>query len=285
MGARRLNSITNYEMFLKLFKKTIMYPLVAVLLLIFLHYTNILSPVESIVIQGMKPITSTFYSWSGGIRGFFNASVNKEELKEKVEELRATVNELRAERHRLQAVEEENKKLRQYLDFAEDKKLDQVLADVISTTLNLESGENKKSVLINKGADDGIRAGLVVVNSEGVVAGKISEAQKNTSKVELLTNEECRLAVAIQGEDKVMGVSEGQMGLTISMKFIPQTENIQVDDMVVTSGLEKDIPAGLVVGRITEVDNQSNKVWQSVNIEPLVDLNELAIVAIVKKTE
>jgi rod shape-determining protein MreC len=71
------------------------------------------------------------------------------------------------------------------------------------------------------------------------------------------------------------------MGLTVVMEFIPQTEDIRTGDVVVTSGLERNIPPGLVIGKVTEVNNKSNEVWQSVNIEPLVDLDELTIVAVV----
>lgn len=233
----------------------------------------------------MRPVSSTFYSWGGNIKGFVGSDMEKKELKERVDELEETVDRLRTEKHRLGAVEQENEELRGYLDFVREKEFDHVLAEVISTALDLESGENKKSVLIDKGEDSGINKGAIVVNNEGIVVGKVSETNETVSKVEFLTNEECSMAVTIQGEDRVMGVSEGQMGLTVVMQFIPQTENIQKGDIVVTSGLEKDVPPGLVVGKVAEVHSQSNEVWQSVDIEPLADLNELTNVAVVRETE
>lgn len=265
----------------KLFRKTIVYPLVAVLLLIFLHYTNLLLPVENVIVKWMNPVTSTFYSWGGDIRGFFRSSGEKEDLRRKVEELEKEVNRLMAEKHELQAVKEENEKLRQYLDFSKDKDFFSVFAEVVSTTLDLGSGESKRSILINRGSSDGVEEEAIVVNNEGVVVGKIKEVKNNVSRVELLTSEECKLAATVANENRVMGISRGEMGLTVVMEFIPQTEDIRTGDVVVTSGLERNIPPGLVIGKVTEVNNKSNEVWQSVNIEPLVDLDELTIVAVV----
>ncbi len=269
----------------KLFKKAVVYPLVAVLLLIFLHYTNLLSPVENIVIKLANPVASTFYAWGQEINNSLNTDNDKKNLVQKNQELKEKVNKLLAEKSELEAVKQENEKLRKYLDFFKDKDFDKVFSEVVSTTLNLDSGETKKSILINQGVGDGIEPGAIVVNSEGIVAGKVSEVKKEVSKVQLLTSKECKLAATIQNENRVMGVARGEMGLTVTMEFVPQIENIQVGDMVVTSGLEKNIPLGLIIGRVTKVDKQSNKVWQSVNIEPLVDFDELRVVAVVMEEQ
>ncbi len=272
-------------MFSKLFKKAVVYPLVAVLLLIFLHYTNLLSPVENFVIKLANPVASTFYDWGQGINNSLNTDNDKKNLVQENQELKGKVNQLLAEKSELEAVKQENEKLRKYLDFFKDKDFNKVFSEVISTTLNLDSGESKKSILINQGASDGIELGAIVVNSEGIVAGKVSEVKKGCAKVQLLTSKECKLAATVQNENRVMGVAKGEMGLTVTMEFVPQIENIQVGDMVVTSGLEKNIPPGLIIGRVTKVDKQSNKVWQNVNIEPLVDLDELRVVAVVMEEQ
>jgi len=49
---------------------------------------------------------------------------------------------------------------------------------------------------------------------------------------------------------------------------------------VVTSGLEEKIPGGLVIGKVTKVNSDSNEVWQSADIEPLIDFDHLTMVSI-----
>jgi cell shape-determining protein MreC len=90
------------------------------------------------------------------------------------------------------------------------------------------------------------------------------------------------LAAAVQGQNdqKTSGVVEGDLGLTIKMDFIPQAEKIKVDDIVVTSGLEKNIPRGLVIGKIIQVNSDSNEIWQKATVESLMNLEDLTIVSI-----
>jgi rod shape-determining protein MreC len=77
-----------------------------------------------------------------------------------------------------------------------------------------------------------------------------------------------------------MGITEGDLGLTIKMNFIPQSDTINLDDTVITSGLGGNIPRGLVIGKVSQVNNRSNEIWQDVSIEPLINLNSLTIVSV-----
>ncbi|MBU0619941.1 rod shape-determining protein MreC, partial [Patescibacteria group bacterium] len=84
------------------------------------------------------------------------------------------------------------------------------------------------------------------------------------------------------GEDVTMGIIEGEFGLTIKMDFIPQNKRINNEDIVITSGLEKNIPKGLVIGKITRINKNNNEVWQNAIIEPLADLDNLIIVSVLQ---
>ena len=64
------------------------------------------------------------------------------------------------------------------------------------------------------------------------------------------------------------------------MNYIPQSEKINNNDVVITSGLGGNIPRGLVVGKVSQINNRSNEIWQDVNIEPLFNINTLTIVTV-----
>ncbi|HTX86704.1 MAG TPA: rod shape-determining protein MreC, partial [Candidatus Nanoarchaeia archaeon] len=80
--------------------------------------------------------------------------------------------------------------------------------------------------------------------------------------------------------DRTIGVTDGNLGLTINMDYIPQMEQINLGDLAVTSGLEPNIPRGLLIGQVAKVDKGSNDIWQSANIQPAADLNNLTIVSV-----
>ena len=56
---------------------------------------------------------------------------------------------------------------------------------------------------------------------------------------------------------------------------------IKEGDIVISSGLGDNIPRGLVIGRVAQVNNQSNEIWQDVSIEPIASLYNLTVVAVV----
>jgi rod shape-determining protein MreC len=265
-------------MFKKNFKKYILLP-AAIGLLIFFHYLNFLNPIEEIVQKASRPALVGLYKISSYLRITFNTQTDKRDLIKLLREKEDEINGLLAENARLKSLEEENEILRQYLKFFKEEKKPFVLASIIFrggfTSNNLE-----KNIIIDKGSADGIKEEVAVLDDQGVIIGKVTQIKNNLSEVCLITNAECKIAAKLQNNDKTAGIIKGEHGLTIKMEFVPQTEEVKEGDIVVTSGLEQSIPRGLVIGKVTKVDKVSNELWQSAIIEPLVDLDNLSIVAV-----
>ncbi|HMB66239.1 MAG TPA: rod shape-determining protein MreC, partial [Patescibacteria group bacterium] len=169
---------------------------------------------------------------------------------------------------------------REYLDFLKEKKYEHILANIVSQGVSIDPQEKNAHIVIDKGGNHGIESGLLVVNEQGVAIGKIGRVKPESAELILVTNNEAKLACSIQNSDKTSGVVEGRLGLTMEMNLIPQSEKVSPGNMVVTSGLEKDIPRGLVVGKVIEVDNSKNEVWQQATVEPLVDFDNLTVVSV-----
>ncbi|MFH1427532.1 MAG: rod shape-determining protein MreC [Patescibacteria group bacterium] len=265
---------------LKIKQKKIILYLAVIGLLIFLHFINVLKPVENFIVYLLNPLASGIYSVSSDIRITYNEQTDKRDLLKIVKELEEEINKLTRENAKLKNIEEENLILRQSLKFLTINEYKYVLANIISQTEFSQSPAKEKNIIIDKGREDGIIPGLSLVNSQGIIIGKVIETDKHISSVSLTTSSDCKLAATIQNNNRTIGVTEGELGLTIVMNFIPQTEVVNIGDTVVTSGLEKIIPAGLVIGKVIEVDQEGNEVWQKVVIEPLVDFNELVIVSV-----
>ena len=88
------------------------------------------------------------------------------------------------------------------------------------------------------------------------------------------------MAATVLNQEGTGGITEGDLGLTLKMGFIPQSKNIKKDDIVVTSGLEYLIPRGLALGRIIEVSKDNNELWQNAVIESMADNDNLVIVSV-----
>ncbi len=250
-------------------------------LLVFLHGIGALRPLENVLFNIVKPVSGRFYN----IGNIFSRSYQDREkqvsLSAQVEALTKEVAILTVANSGQKELVEENSKLRKQLNFLSDNNFKAVAAEVIARESISEGSDSGQDLVINKGTRDGVNIGQGVASEEGVIIGKVIEVKETSAKICLTTSPECKLAAAIQNQARTQGITDGDLGLTIIMNYIPQLEKISAGDTVITSGLGGNIPRGLVIGKIIEVRNESNEVWQDATIEPLANLNDLTVVTVI----
>lgn len=252
--------------------------IIATGLLFFLCKVNVLRPVERLLLAAINPISEKLYAGGVIFRWSNNDQKNTDELVSKVEELQSELARFAVANSQCAEINTENEKLKGALKFKESSRKQLVVARVISRGGLVDDDQ---SLVINRGQKDGLKVGLAVISDEGVVIGKVTAVKEAVAQVCLTTMPSCQLAVSLQNQYKTQGLTDGDLGLTIKMGFIPQLEKLSSGDMVITSGLEADVPRGLFIGRVSQVRSESNDVWQEATIEPLVNLDNLTVVAIV----
>ena len=250
-------------------------------LLIFLHGLGALRPVENLLLTMVKPLSGRFYAWGTAFNHSYSGKQQVSDLQARVDYLSAEVARLTVDNSHCQEIEVENKKLRDQLNFVSNQKCQTVLANIIAQDTIAEAGDFGQNLVIAKGTKNGIHPGYGVTNESGIVVGKVLEAGETTARICLTTSPGCKLAAAVENENKTQGITDGDLGLTIKMNYIPQSEKIAAGNTVITSGLGGGIPRGLVIGRVTQVTSESNEVWQAATIEPIINLNNLTIVSVV----
>ena len=117
----------------------------------------------------------------------------------------------------------------------------------------------------------------------GFLLGRIINVEKNTAIIRLITDNRSKFTASIINQNKTQGLVEGEHGLSIKMKMIPQDENVQVGDIVITSGAEKNIPRGLIIGKVESIQKELYEPFQSANLRSLADLNKVNIVTVLLK--
>ena len=267
--------------------KKYIYVAAIVMLLIFFHYIKILNPLESFLNKTFKPFFGVFYSFSSDVNKNYSDETEKIDLTSDLKKAEEKINQLTSENIKLRFLEEENSILRKHLNFLKKDSQHYLMANIISRgELTGGTNQNNQAILIDKGSVDGLYPGLVIsstaigTSSQGVIIGKVIDVKDHIAEIYLVTNKKIKLAAAIFGDNKTSGIASGDLGLTVKMDFIPQTENIQIGDIVATSGLEQSVSRGLVIGRVSKIIKENNEVWQSAIIEPATDLDSLSIVAV-----
>jgi len=221
-----------------------------------------------------------------GLNNFFKSlssqnTESKSKLLEEVIALRQKIESQEVNLAEKKILEEENEKLRSYLNFFKEDSFKYVLAEVLWQENLLNLSYNNQNIVINKGSRDGIYEGLAVVSEAGIVVGKVIAVESRTSQVCLISNNFCKMSVALLNSSGSIGLAEGNLGLSIKINFVPQGENIREGDQIISSGLERDIPRGLLLAKVNHVDYEYSDIWQNIIAEALFNPSRLNILAVI----
>lgn len=178
------------------------------------------------------------------------------------------------------SIEQQSRKiteLESMLDYEQTVDYQTTLARVLSRSLN-----QNRELLIDKGIGDGMIVGQPVIIGEGQLVGIISDLNNNTAVVRLLTDEHSSVASAILGSDKTIGLVQGRAGYLLSMQFIPQDEQIDLNDVVVTSGLDEQIPSGLVIGVVDELITDDAAAFQEARVKQILHEDDFSYVTVIQ---
>ena len=249
-------------------------------LLIFLSSLKIFVPIQASIQETFNPLLKPVYSVATLFRNKYDEQASIDDLNRQIEVLAEERNKFAAENIKIKMITEENDVLREQLRFLSKNQYRYIVSNVISRGGVSGAAKISETIIIDKGLKDGVYNGLSVIVGDGIIVGKVTDAKEAIAKVDLTTSNYCKLAATIFGDNKTSGITEGEMGLTVRMGFIPQSAIVEKDDLVVTSGLEETIPRGLIIGKVIEAKNEKNDLWQSAVIEPLVATDGLIIVSV-----
>ncbi len=182
--------------------------------------------------------------------------------------------ELRSQLQQVQEISLQNDRLRKLLAFVDDLDLPALPAQVIG-----EDASNwARTVVIDKGTRAGLRNGLPVVAAEGVV-GRIIKTSPGSSRVLLITDASSAIAALVQ-RTRTRGVARGR-GDNLSVEYALRDADIQVGDLLVTSGMGGVFPKGLPLGLVESVEKDQFDLFQRVQVTTTADFSHLEEVLVI----
>jgi rod shape-determining protein MreC len=185
------------------------------------------------------------------------------------EVLRERARQLHRELDRLNEVELENARLRQLLAFSETLQGDLVTARIIARDATGAS----RTLVIDRGERDGISKGSAAVAPEGIV-GQVILVARRASRILLITDHNSGVDALVQ-RTRARGIVQGTVDAGCALKYVKRTEDVQVGDGLVTSGLDGIFPKGLPIGSVTAVDKRGQGLFQHAEVAPRVDFDQL----------
>ncbi|MFQ6057782.1 MAG: rod shape-determining protein MreC [Anaerolineae bacterium] len=247
---------------------------------IVLHQTGQFQPVEGLAIDLMIPFQQALSRFADRVTNLVETARQLESLQEKNKELQDLVDQLMIENVRLSEAATENEILRQQLNFRRNNpSFDIRSADVIGRVVGRDPTNLLQYLLIDVGARDGVARGMPVVTAQGLV-GHITQVSDRSAKVLLITDASSSVNALLQ-RSRATGVVEGQIGGGLVMRYIAQGEDVQVGDIVLTSGLGGNYPKRLVIGQVTDVRQRDIELFQEAEVRPTVNFGRLEMVMVI----
>ena len=231
---------------------------------------------EDVSFRLFQPLEAVLRSLASPIADAVTNYSDVRALTEENDRLRAETERLNAEIARLREQGTQQEQLERLLEVKNSlSNQDFVAAKVFAR----DPSNLRQVVAIDRGSDDGMRAGMPVVTEGNTLVGTLMRVESDHSWVTLVTDVDSAVSSVIS-ESRAAGVVAGGYNRRLTMEFVNQDSAVKEGDTVVTSGLGGSYPAGLVVGKVTGVSGARQELFRSVTVEPLASLARLETILI-----
>ncbi|MGC9398561.1 MAG: rod shape-determining protein MreC [Anaerolineae bacterium] len=265
--------------------------LAAALFVLAFYEAGFLSPVEHALTFVIAPLERGLAALVNGFRELFTDVRDVQELQETVETLRRANEALRVENIRLrEQYVAENRQLRGMLNFQnENPTYNFVGADIVERgceifpcgeVLGEDVNPYLRYLIINTGSRDGVAVGMPVVSSGAALVGRVVQVTPHLAYVQLINDPESEIAALLQGS-RITGVVKGQQDGSLIMTEILPEEEVEENEIVITSGLGGLLPKGLILGQVETVSYQETALFQEATLRPALDFRRLEVVLVI----
>ncbi len=125
-----------------------------------------------------------------------------------------------------------------------------------------------QKIFVNRGSDEGIKAGEAVIDELGVV-GQVTRVFPHMAEVTLVTDKDQAVPVRIE-RNGVRSIYFGTgSGRAPELRFMAPNADVRVGDLLHTSGIDGTYPPGLAVARVEAVERGTGQVFAKITVRPL----------------
>ncbi len=257
--------------------------LVAIFLVIF--YTVIAAMGQTLLLGNLlgtlaTPFRYGFRAVGNAFGGFADYVTEFRSLGKENEQMAERIAKLEKEVAHVNVLEGENEWLRGYLGV-KDNLADFDLID--ATVIGREANSYMTLYTLNKGSIHGVKVDMSVVTDSGIV-GRVETVGVNWCHVTAIT-ENASSVGAVCARSGARGIVDGSLGLRengmCAMNYIDEFADVEVGDIILSSGSGGVYPYGFVIGTVTEITHDENARTLSAIVKPAVDPNTVTRVMIV----
>lgn len=235
-----------------------------------------LAPVQNSLLLVLSPLQAAVVGVANPVDDFFDHFGQSGEIQTENAQLRAENEQLNVQLAALREKEALFNSLSNVLDLKAGGSDDRLLpASVVARS----SQRYQHAIAIDRGQRDGIASGMVVLAPGGSVIGRVSAVLADFAWVTLITDPSSRIPALVQ-DGRFDGILTGRTDDNMRLELLPQGTTVKPGSIVITSGLQGQLPKGLPLGRVIEVSGSDHDLFPTVAVEPLASMRSIENVVV-----
>lgn len=141
--------------------------------------------------------------------------------------------------------------------------------EILGRVVALANSSSPWLVRLDIGSSDGVAVGQPVLGPAGSLMGIVERVDGRTSVVRYLGSVATRLAVSQLNSGDTIGLIEGNDGEELTLNYVPKNTALAAGDLLITSGLSGQIPAGIPVAIVKSVTDNTSSPFLTATAVPL----------------
>ena len=260
--------------------------LVASLILLTVSSNPLVRDVQNGVAFAFKPFLVALNNVGRDVSSIATTIAEIDRLRQENAELREDNQRLEAESRAAAELRRENEQLTGLLQLRNGLEYQTVATSVIAR----ESSEARRVLTVDRGSDDGLGVGMVVISAGGALAGRIVDVGATFAHVALISDSTSTVIGQLLNSTAT-GRVIGQLGGALVMLDVDAAAPVTLGEEVFTAGIElqggirSPYPKGLLIGRVVDVTRDPNEVVQTVFLEPASPLDHLEFLLVITDYE
>lgn len=224
---------------------------------------------QGVLLEVAVPVQKVLTAPVDYVRDAWQGYVALVEVREENESLRAA----------LARLEEENLQYREALVASGHLERIAAMRDDFATPMlpseivGLDVSPWFRSVLVDRGARHGVQSGNPVITAAGVV-GLVTRTSPHAARTMLMLDRQSTVDSVVQ-RSRTRGVVRGRGMDLPHFEFEVRGSDIEVGDVIITSGLGGVYPKGLRLGEVVALNDPGGSLMRIATLEPSVDFGKL----------